>query len=143
MIGEARPSRTGLDGILRPRDDHHAVLVAWHYWRDGGHRARDLLDLHVLCRQVPEARIEATARAWGVERVWRNTSMALDAISDPAGADLRHRRLTGLAPVPNHTRRTRQWWGLAMGGVDGAIRELRERAVRNRQRRAPVDTGDR
>lgn len=134
IIAQGRPSRTGLDGVMRPRDDHHAVLIAWHYWRDGAHRGRDLLDLHLLRQQTTDEEIEATARAWGIETVWQHTRLLLDAlVGDRQSLPLRHRRLLDLEPVSERERRLRQWWGISMGRR-GALAEVRERGARRRQR---------
>ncbi len=134
IIAQARPSRTGLDGVMRPRDDHHAVLVAWHYWRDGAHRARDLVDLHLLRQRSTGKAIQSTADSWGVGRVWRNTERLLDALEDDAERMSSFcRRIVSLDPVSHRDRRLRQWWGISMGGRN-AWREVLERDERRRQR---------
>ena len=109
-------------------------MIAWHYWRDGAHRARDLFDLHVLRQQCDDDEIEATAESWGAGKVWSSTRPILDALEgDLEGAPRRVRWLLDLRPVSHRTRRLRQWWGISMGGT-GAFAEIRERETRRRQR---------
>jgi hypothetical protein len=134
VIAQSRPSRTGIDGVMRPRDDHHVLIVAWHFWRDGAHRARDLVDLHLLRQQTSDGDIEATADAWQVGKVWRATRVLLDALEDDGDSVPRaFRALLNLGPVSHRDRRLRQWWGISMGGR-GAFSEVLERGVRRRQR---------
>jgi hypothetical protein len=134
IIAQSRPSRTGIDGVMRPRDDHHVVMVAWHFWRDGAHRARDLVDLHLLRQQTSDRDIEATADVWEVGNVWRATRVLLDALEDDGASVPRaYRALLNLEPVSHRNRRLRQWWGISMGGR-GAFAELLERDMRRRQR---------
>lgn len=68
----ARPSRTGREGLLRPRDDVHALLMAMHAWSGGFTKLRDLFDMCLLAvgSEVP---VERTARDLGLERCWRLT----------------------------------------------------------------------
>ena len=73
MIFEtAEPSRTGVPGLLRPRDDVHALLVALHGWIGGMRRSRDLLDALLLATVSPVP-VEETAAGLGLARFWRWT----------------------------------------------------------------------
>lgn len=69
------------EGLLAPRLEHHAVLLAVHSW---AHRplARllDLVDVLVLLDGCDAAEAAATARRWGVGRVWDVTLRAADAV---------------------------------------------------------------
>lgn len=135
VFAEALPSRTGVDGVLRPRDDHHAVIVAWHYWRDGANRGRGLIDVQLLREQSSNEAISLVAEQWGVGRIWEQTQKVLDAIERPGDAGLSSRWLLDLSEVSHRTRRARQWWAIAMGGRGGAS-EVWERLVRQRERKA-------
>lgn len=70
IMSTAEPSRTQIPGILRPRDDLHALLMALHCWKGGFSRMRDLLDAMLLANasRVP---VERTARALGLARLWK------------------------------------------------------------------------
>ena len=54
VFATAEPSRTPFDGILRPRDDLHALLLALHGWKSGFGRLRDLFDARVARREPTE-----------------------------------------------------------------------------------------
>jgi hypothetical protein len=71
----AQPSRTGIDGVLRPRDDVHALLLTMHCWKSGFTRLRDLFDATLLAA-TSDHDAEETARSLGLRRVW-NLSMRL------------------------------------------------------------------
>lgn len=72
VLETAEPSRTGIEGIMRPRDDLHALLMALHCWKGGFTRLRDLFDalLFASQSQVP---VDRTAATLGLGRVWRWT----------------------------------------------------------------------
>ena len=135
LFAEALPSRTGVEGVLRPRDDHHAVVVAWHYWRDGAHRGRGLIDLHLLRQRTTDEMIADTAERWGVGRLWRQTQKVLDALENPDEAGVAARWLLDLSVVSHRSRRTRQWLAIATGGI-GGVSEVAERLTRKRERAA-------
>ncbi|MEE9416838.1 MAG: nucleotidyltransferase family protein [Acidimicrobiales bacterium] len=134
LIAQSRPSRTSVDGVMRPRDDHHLLIIAWHFWRDGAHRGRDLVDLHLLRQQVPDEVTTSTAETWGVTKLWKRTRSLLDALVEPDRATLIEKRLLKLELVSHRERRLRQWWGISLGGRT-AIKEVVERGVRREQRR--------
>lgn len=74
LLEDARPSVTGLDGVLAPAPERHALLVAAHAWMHGPlERARDLLDVGILAAEADRAELERVARAWGMEKLWRAT----------------------------------------------------------------------
>ncbi len=72
LLATAEPSRTGISGIQRPRDDLHALLLALHGWIGGFTRMRDLFDA-LLLASVSEVPVEETASALGLARFWRWT----------------------------------------------------------------------
>jgi hypothetical protein len=73
ILSTAEPSRTDIEGILRPRDDLHALLMAMHGWKGGFTRLRDLFDA-LLLAAVSEVPVEETAARLGLTRFWRWTS---------------------------------------------------------------------
>ena len=89
VIDTAEPSRTGIDGVLRPRDDVHALLMAMHCWEGGFTRLRDLFDALLLAAsgeasgKVP---VEATAASLGLRRFWRVTERLAESqvLGEPA-----------------------------------------------------------
>ena len=66
------PSRTGIEGIARPSDDLHALILAGHAWKAGFSRLRDLLDIALLDAASVRP-VETTARELGMLRMWRFT----------------------------------------------------------------------
>jgi hypothetical protein len=74
-------SRSGVDGILRLPDAHHAVVVAAHAWTHGPlNHMRQLLDVAILAEGVPRAELHGIAEDWGIERIWRTTINCADSL---------------------------------------------------------------
>ncbi len=81
ILEAAVPSVVGLDGLLAPARQHHALLLAAHAWRhEPLETLRDLLDVALLAEAEPAAELERLASAWGLRRVWRTTRRAIDAL---------------------------------------------------------------
>ena len=81
IVGSARASDFGVEGILTPVDAHHALLVAAHAWaHEPLWRLRDLADVRVLASPSERAAIGRTAEAWGMTRLWQTTDRVTDAI---------------------------------------------------------------
>jgi hypothetical protein len=78
VLDTAEPSRTGAPGLLRPRDDIHALLMAMHCWKGGFVRIRDLFDA-LLLAEASVLPVERTARELGLERFWTWTRRFADA----------------------------------------------------------------
>jgi Uncharacterised nucleotidyltransferase len=93
VIETAEPSRTGIAGVWRPRDDVHAVLLALHAWKGGFTRQRDLYDA-VLLAASSEIPVERTAGQLGLGRCWAWTLRFAEALILDR-ADLRTRAVTG------------------------------------------------
>ena len=72
IFATAEPSRTGVAGLQRPRDDLHALLLALHCWKGGFGRLRDLLDA-LLLSNASEVPVEETAAQLGLAGLWRWT----------------------------------------------------------------------
>jgi hypothetical protein len=83
IVEAAGPSKTGVDGISAADDVHHALILAAHAWvHDPLGRLRDLVDVAAVAARVPEPELDRTARAWGIDRVWRTTSGVAGALLD-------------------------------------------------------------
>jgi putative nucleotidyltransferase-like protein len=66
-------------GALPP--EHHALLVAAHSWAHAPlGRLLHLVDVAALMEEADRAATEALARRWGLERVWRTTDAATQAL---------------------------------------------------------------
>jgi Uncharacterised nucleotidyltransferase len=93
LLAAAGPAAAAVPGVLTLAPSHHALVVAAHSWTNSPlGRLRDLLDAHLLALQAAPGEIEAAARRWGMERVWRTTARATAALIDPgrpASAPLR------------------------------------------------------
>ncbi len=60
---------------------HHALLLAAHSWaHEPLRRLRDMLDVAVMAEAAGRADVAALAREWRVERLWRSTIEAADAV---------------------------------------------------------------
>ncbi len=71
----------GVDGILAPAPAHHALLLAAHAWAHQPlGRARDLVDAGAFRAEADAAEIRATARRWGIARLWETTERAIDGL---------------------------------------------------------------
>jgi len=75
------PCSIDVPGVLAPHPRHHAIILAVHAWR---HRPllcmRDLVDIAAVSSLVAHSDLDRQARDWGVERVWKTTSGAIDAL---------------------------------------------------------------
>ena len=113
IIEAALPSATGVDGISGPHPVHHALMLAAHGWvHEPLHTLRDLVDVAAVAAQADETELAATARAWGIERIWRTTERASRALlgggDTTAALRLFGRHLTGVRErtvFDNHLQR--------------------------------------
>jgi len=81
ILEAAEPSGLGVAGMETPTPLHHALILAVHAWGDEPLQTiRDLLDVETLASSVDPGELERTARAWGMERVWRTTRRAIDCL---------------------------------------------------------------
>ena len=81
LFEDARPSASGVDGLLAPSPERHALLVAAHAWMHGPlERARDLLDVGLLAAEADRAELDRLARAWGIEKLWRATLALVEGL---------------------------------------------------------------
>jgi hypothetical protein len=77
----ARPSALGVDGLLAPAPEHHALLLAVHAWAERPlGRLGTLIDVAAVRRRADRQALRAIARRWRCRRVWRTTSSAADAV---------------------------------------------------------------
>jgi hypothetical protein len=81
LVEAAVPSAVGVEGILAPRAAHHALMLAGHDWvHDPLHTLRDLIDVAAVAEHAGSDELMRSARAWGMERVWRTTAAATRAL---------------------------------------------------------------
>lgn len=78
FFDSAQPSRTGIEGIRRPRDDLHSLLMAMHGWIGGFGRLRDLFDA-LLLASVSSVPVADTAAELGLRRFWTWTERIAEA----------------------------------------------------------------
>jgi hypothetical protein len=94
IVAAAVPSATGVPGISAPHPAHHAIILASHAWESQPlETLRDLVDVAAVAAEADEGELTATARAWGIERIWRTTYGAA----------------TGLLGAPRRTAAVRIW----------------------------------
>jgi hypothetical protein len=74
-------SATGIDGVeaLAPAD--HALVLAAHSWAHLPlRRLLELVDIALVSREAQAEEIEARARSYGFDRVWRTTKGSVDSL---------------------------------------------------------------
>jgi putative nucleotidyltransferase-like protein len=136
LLEGAVPSAGGIDGVLAPAPEKHALVVAAHAWTHGPlARARDLLDVALIARVADRAEVERLARAWGVEKLWHTTAELADALflGTPPPRPLRG-WAKNLAEVrertvlEQHVARWRCWFDAypARQGLRASLDEVRE-----------------
>ena len=80
LLQDARPSATGVDGVLAPSRAYHAVLLAAHAWAERPlGRLGDLVDVAAMLPS-DSRESELLARRFGIHRLWRATLSAIDAL---------------------------------------------------------------
>jgi hypothetical protein len=88
LLDAAVPSALGLDGIDALAPEHHVLALAAHSWaHEPLRRLGDVFDLAVASEGCDPGELTATARRWGMGRLWRTTQEAVEATM--AGSALR------------------------------------------------------
>ena len=76
---ESQPERP--DGLLVLPAAHHALVLAAHGWaHEPLARLRDLLDIALVARAARYEELDRLAAAWGLQRMWRTTFCAIEAV---------------------------------------------------------------
>ncbi len=81
LLAGAIPSRTGIDGLLAPRPEVHALLLAAHAWahRPLG-RIGDLVDIVAVLPAEQWSDASALARKWDWNGLWEITAGTASAL---------------------------------------------------------------
>jgi hypothetical protein len=81
LFDSAEPSATGVNGMLAPAPAAHALLLAVHSWaHEPLRRLRDLIDVAAVAAAADADEINHLAQAWRVDRIWRTTLAAVQAL---------------------------------------------------------------
>jgi hypothetical protein len=81
LLAAAVPSSSGIDGISALTPVHHVLVLAAHAWvHEPLATLRDLVDIAAAAAGLDEAELERTAQAWGIQRLWRTTRRAIEAL---------------------------------------------------------------
>jgi hypothetical protein len=82
IVEASVPSALGVEGISAPHPVHHALMLASHGWDDHEPLGslRDLIDVAAVSQHTTESDLARTARAWGIQRIWRTTHGATAAL---------------------------------------------------------------
>lgn len=84
LMDAAVPGSTDVEGVLALPPAAHALVLAAHSWSNVPlGRLRDLIDVRIVAAEAAPGEVDALARAWGMERLWRTTAAATDALLDP------------------------------------------------------------
>jgi hypothetical protein len=74
LFEAAVPSAVGVDGLLTPHPDHHAVLLVSHAWGEVPmRRLRQLVDVLAFVGDSDRPELRRLAARWGIERGWAST----------------------------------------------------------------------
>lgn len=96
LFEAAVPSRAGIEGVETLAPSHHVLALAVHSWaHEPLSRVGHLLDVAAVAESVNRAGVDSLATAWGVERVWRATAAAADALFEHAQVPLLQRAWAG------------------------------------------------
>jgi hypothetical protein len=81
LLATAVPAPLGVDGIQTLAPEHHVLAVAAHAWAHGPFaRVGDLVDIAALMDGLDQGELLRLGRRWNVERMWRTTLAAVDAV---------------------------------------------------------------
>jgi len=81
LFSTATPSSTGVDGVVSPSREHHAVVLAVHSWaHEPLRRLRDIVDVAAVTEGADRERANSIADSWGITRLWRTTIDVTDAL---------------------------------------------------------------
>ena len=81
LLAAAVPSSSGIDGVSALSPVHHVLVLAVHAWvHEPLATLRDLVDIAAAAAGLDEAELERTAQTWGIQRLWRTTRQAIDAL---------------------------------------------------------------
>ncbi len=136
IIAGAVPSLTGVPGISAPDAASHALILAGHAWvHEPLDTLRDLIDVAAVAARAEPARVDALAKQWGIERIWRTTFSSADGLLRN-GSQTRAIRVWGRhlpevkerTVVGNHLERWLSgFWGLppraSLRWVRGVVRQ--------------------
>jgi len=75
LFDQAVPASVGVDGLLAPHPNHHAILIASHGWSKLP-VLRDLIDVMLFVEDGQRDELCRIARAWRFDRGW-SASLAL------------------------------------------------------------------
>jgi Uncharacterised nucleotidyltransferase len=79
LFEAAVPSVVGIDGLVAPHPDHHAVVLASHAWGEVPMRTlRQLVDVLAFVEDGNRDELRKLAARWGIERGWRSTLAVSD-----------------------------------------------------------------
>lgn len=81
LVDAAFAGGVELEGVMALPDAHHAIVLAAHAWaHEPLRRLRDLVDVAAVVQGIDRDELRAVAAGWGVERAWRTTIGAADAL---------------------------------------------------------------
>jgi hypothetical protein len=81
LFEAAMPGALGVEGVLTLRPAEHALVLAAHSWaHEPLRRLRELLDVALVAARADPSEIDAKAREWKIERMWRTTMETIDSI---------------------------------------------------------------
>jgi hypothetical protein len=79
LFEAAVPSVAGVEGLLTPHPDHHAVVLVSHAWGEiPMRRVRQLVDVLAFVEDGERDELRRLAASWGIERGWSSTLAVAD-----------------------------------------------------------------
>lgn len=81
LLERAVPGRAGVDGVLALPAAEHAIVLAVHSWaHEPLRRALELVDVAAVGSGADPDEAAALASRWGVGRLWRTTTRAIEGL---------------------------------------------------------------
>jgi hypothetical protein len=122
LVSAAVPSSSGVKDVLALHPSHHALVLAAHAWgRAPLGTLRDLIDIAAMADGLERSELDACARRWGMERIWRTMTSTIDAVlfeegPTPLAVRIWARHLEGVRDrtvLENHVQRwLSSFWAL-------------------------------
>jgi len=81
LFGDLVPARVGPPGVSALDPTKHALVLAVNSWADVPmRRALDLIDIAAVLGSLDPATVQPLADDWGVGRIWRTTTSAINHV---------------------------------------------------------------
>jgi hypothetical protein len=89
LLGTAVPTSLGVDGIHALPPAEHALVLAAHSWAHVPlSKLMHVVDIAAVSAEADRTDLEALARRWGLDRLWKSTTGVVDSLLGDGGRPL-------------------------------------------------------